>query len=87
MSRGKNYIMEQIIQKGKAQKLQQGEMSIDFNEPFKHLPIVVISPLWENQHVGVGYIDTITEITLEGFKVSSNNASASFFINWIAVGD
>jgi hypothetical protein len=60
--------------------------NVGFPRSFSNTPTVVVSPLWENQHSGVGHAETIEEITHTGFKLASANKAQNYFVTWIAMG-
>lgn len=78
--------MAQLIQTGTAQKAAPGLLTIPFPQPFNTLPVVVLSPFWQNANNQSGNIDTIDTVSLSGFTVASLNASPTYFLNWIAIG-
>ncbi len=77
--------MAEQIQSGKALK-EVYKITIPFPKPFARLPHVVISPLWENSEDAVGYIDTITSVSLESFTVVGKNMASNYYVSWIASG-
>jgi hypothetical protein len=79
--------MPQFIQTGVAQKAAPGVLTINFPQPFNKIPVVVISPYWENAGQQSGNIDTINSISPSGFTIASQNASPIYYVTWIAVGE
>lgn len=77
--------MPQFIQAGRAQKAGAGKLTIDFPKPFSKIPIVVVSPFWQNVGAQVGNIETIDTVSLESFTIVSNNAATNYYVNWIAI--
>lgn len=72
-----------ILETGSVNK-GQFRVRVYFSSPFAILPVVVVSPWWDKQPNGVGYIETITKITLNYFEIVSGNAGENYFVNWMA---
>lgn len=79
--------MAQIIKTGLVNKTAEGPLVITFESPFVTMPEIVVSPFWKNSGQGVGYIETITSISLESFTINSKNAASNYFVTWIAIAD
>ncbi|HYG63791.1 MAG TPA: H-type lectin domain-containing protein [Thermoanaerobaculia bacterium] len=79
--------MAQLIQTGVAQKAAPGLLTINFPQPFSTIPVVVISPYWQNAGQQSGNIDTIDTISPASFTIASQNNSPIYYITWIAVGE
>jgi hypothetical protein len=79
--------MAQIIKTGLVNKTAAGSLVITFESPFVTMPEIVVSPFWKNSGQGVGYIETITSISLESFTINSGNAASNYFVTWIAIAD
>jgi hypothetical protein len=60
--------------------------TVGFPMGFSSPPAVVVSPLWENQHSGVGAAETIEEVTHTEFRLASGNKALNYFVTWIAIG-
>ena len=80
------------IQAGSFKKVS-GVQSVTFPQayPDGHPPIVVVSSFWKHNTIEVSHIETLVEISEEGFTVSSLNKGVpptppvEYFVNWIAV--
>ena len=81
----KEKLMAQVIQAGTALKAGTGIVTINFPTPFSQIPVVVVSPFWQNQGSAVGAIETIDTVSLESFSVASGNAASNYYVNWIAI--
>lgn len=73
-----------ILETGSVNK-GQFRVRVYFSSPFASLPVVVVSPWWDKQPNGVGYIETITKITLNYFEIVSGNSGENYFVNWMAL--
>jgi hypothetical protein len=80
-------LMAQSIQTGVAQKAAAGLLTINFPRPFNNIPVVVISPYWQNAGAQSGNIDTIDSISPSSFTIVSQNASPVYFVTWVAIGE
>lgn len=76
--------MAPLIQAGVANKTSAVEV-ISFDKAFNNTPVVVVSPYYKGSEGGVGYAETIINITKTQFTVASSNAASNYFVTWIAV--
>jgi hypothetical protein len=60
------------------------QMRIYFSSAFVNTPVVVVSSWWDKQPNGVGYVETIVNITPNYFEIVSENSGANYFVNWMA---
>jgi len=75
----------EAIQFGCANKTEVS-LTVRFPTPFDEIPVVVVSPVWENARRGVGHAETIDSVTRESFTVFSSNAAGNYFVSWMAAG-
>jgi hypothetical protein len=68
---------------GKTLKAVAGQIEINFGIAFAEPPLVFLTPEWTGP---VGYIETVTGVDIDKFRVSSNNAAANYHVNWMAIG-
>jgi H-type lectin domain len=59
-------------------------VTIHFPVPFSSLPVVVVTPYWDDSPAGVGFAETVTGISLTGFTVVSGNRAPDYRVSWIA---
>ena len=76
--------MAQLIQTGMVNKTSVGELVIHFEKEFKDAPTVVVSPVW---HQGVGYSETIKDISSVQCTIISDNHASDYHVTWIAIGE
>lgn len=62
----------------------QVDIRISFPAVFGSIPAVVITSEWPN--AGVGFVDTIHDVTGNGFSVHSGNQAPNYWVNWTAIG-
>lgn len=76
------------IQSGIVHKPLAGPMTIQFNEPFPVVPVVVITPYLQNRNAPgqVEQVETISDINRGDFTITSNIADENYFVSWIAIG-
>lgn len=74
-----------IVDYGRYRKNQPGKARIRFGFTFPRPPIVVITPYWKDQDSQVSYVETISNITRNGFTVVSDNYADNYYVNWIAI--
>lgn len=79
--------MAQVIQAGTTLKAGVGKLTINFPKPFNVIPVVVVSPFWQNVGAQVGNIETIDTVSRESFSLVSGNAGTNYFVNWIAIAE
>jgi hypothetical protein len=72
-------------QTGSALKNVLGTMTINFPKSFSQIPTVCISPFYQGSGSAVGFVETISSVSLESFTVVSNNSAANYYVNWIAI--
>jgi hypothetical protein len=74
-----------VLETGSVNKGQY-RVRVYFSSPFaKAAPVVVVSPWWDKQPNGVGYVETIVKITKNYFEIVSGNAGENYFVNWMAL--
>ena len=73
------------IQTGKTVKPQPGTLTINFPNPFAQVPVVVVTPFWENGNAEVDNILTLSSVTRESFTVASEIYGTTTFVSWIAI--
>jgi len=74
-----NHLQAGVIQKSNL------EASVEFEVPFVHPPVVVITPAWEKG--GVAAPETLHSVNREGFTLYSGDRDPVYYVHWIAVGD
>lgn len=60
------------------------DIRISFPAAFSSIPAVVVTSEWSN--AGVGYVDTIYNVTTTGFNVHSGNRAPNYYVDWHAIG-
>lgn len=74
-----------LILAGQVNKPNPGPVQVNFFQPFERTPIVVLTSVFLMQTFPVTNIETLIEITPEGFTFTSPNAAPNYFVNWVAV--
>jgi len=64
-----------------------GSVRVNFPSPFKHIPIVILTPHWIGQGQGVGYVETLSDVSTTGFTLVSGNAANNYYVMWLAVAN
>jgi hypothetical protein len=73
--------MTQIIQHGTVVK-NSPSITVYFSNPFPGTPTLEISPQWTG---GVGYAETITDVSSNSFTLTSNNQASNYKVHWIGI--
>jgi len=72
-----------VLETGSVNKGQY-KVRVYFSSPFGATPVVIVSPWWDKQSNGVGYIETVVKVTRNYFEVVSGNSGENYFVNWMA---
>jgi hypothetical protein len=64
-----------------------GSVQVNFPLPFKHIPVVILTSYWIGQGSGVGYVDTLSEVSTTKSTLVSGNAADNYYVNWLAVAN
>lgn len=77
-----------MTQYGTVAKSASGQIEVQFSQPyFTSPPVVILTPYWADQSNQVTNIETLTGVTTSSFTLSSKNANtATYSVNWIAIG-
>lgn len=73
------------VQVGSVNKTGGGMLRVYFPNSWSSPPLVFLSPWWNDQNAGVGYIETVSNVTADYFELVSGNAAPNYFVNWMAV--
>jgi hypothetical protein len=71
---------------GLVNKPKEGALTVKFKARFADPPVVVLTPYWEGQNSGVGFIETLDKVTHSEFTLVSGNAAENYFVSWLAIG-
>lgn len=73
-----------VIEGGWFVKNSVSSARVSFQNRFSHDPAIVVTSEWNRG--GVGYVETLHDVTPDGFEVHSSNRASDYYVNWIAFG-
>lgn len=80
-------ITPKVIRAGKILKAAVGPLEIPFGYKFASPPVVLLTSYWQGGAGEVGHIETVTAVDNDFCVITSGNAAANYFVDWMAVGE
>jgi hypothetical protein len=74
------------IEWGIVRKAKAGALTVEFKRRFADPPVVILTPFWDGQGDGVGFIETLDHVSHGEFRLVSGNAADNYFVSWVAIG-